>query len=91
MNSLREEIKRIEYISSVPPDIDRLDPQVKKNYQERADDVADEILRIFEKRIDKVEKDYKKVLTPYLKKQPMKDVYPKQMDALNRIRKEMLK
>ena len=49
-----------------------------------------EIFELFEKRIDKVEQDYKSALSPYLQKQPMKDVYPKEMDALERIRNELV-
>ena len=51
---------------------------------------TDEIIKLFEKTIDKVEKDYKSVLTPWGKKQPMTDMYPKEMDALKKVRK-MLK
>lgn len=63
-----------------------IDDALERDYP----DNLDEIMYIITKRIDKVEKDYRKPLNPYLKKLPMKEVYPKEMDALNRVRKEIL-
>jgi len=48
-----------------------------------------DIISKIEKRIDKVEQDYKNELNDWGKSQPMKDMWPKQMETLERIRKEL--
>ena len=52
---------------------------------------TDEIIKEFEKTINKVEKDYWKSLNPYLKGLPIREVFPKEMDALDAVRKELKK
>lgn len=53
---------------------------------------TDLILEEFNKIINKVEKDYWKSLpNPYLRGLPMKVSFPKEMDALNKVRKEITK
>ncbi len=50
---------------------------------------TDKVIEIFEKTIDKVEQDYKNELNNWGKSQPMKDMYPREMKTLERIRKEL--
>ena len=50
---------------------------------------TDEIMKLVKKRIDKVEQDYKSKLGNWGKQQPMTDMYPKEMDALAKVRKQM--
>ena len=56
-------------------------------YEETRDTITESI----EKSLDKVEQDYKSELNNWGKTQPMKDMYPKQMETLERVRKELLK
>lgn len=48
------------------------------------------VISVFEKTIDKVEQDYKNELNNWGKSQPMKDMYPREMNALERVRKELV-
>ena len=53
------------------------------------ENTTNEIISEIEKRIDKVEQDYKSKLGNWGKQQPMTDMYPKEMDALNKVRKQI--
>ena len=53
-------------------------------------EIADTIISMIEKRIDKVEQDYKSELNNWGKKQPMKDMYPREMTTLEKVRKELV-
>ena len=61
----------------------------KKQVYPLPEDTIDDIIKLIKNRIDKVEKDYKNELNNWGKKQPMKDMYPKEMATLERIRKEL--
>ena len=51
--------------------------------------LVDDIMNIFQKEIDNVEQEYKSKLNNWGKQQPMTDMYPKEMDVLNKIRKRI--
>jgi hypothetical protein len=51
--------------------------------------ITNDMLKLFKKRIDKVEQDYKSELNDWGKQQPMSEMYPKEMDALDKVRKQL--
>lgn len=60
------------------------------NAKEYAKQCLPFVVESIEEKIDEIEQDYKSKLTDWGKQQPMKEMYPKEMDALGKVR-EMLK
>jgi len=61
-----------------------------RHYDEYDDplEITNEILELIKKQIDQVQEDYHNELNDWGKQQPMEDMWPKQMDALNKVRKK---